>query len=128
MNASSLNEFQNIDNNLNAAFESNDVSKITPLISEDWFLLDPQFGITPGDKFLSLIRSGNLVHISMKKTVQKVIVENDIAIVISKGINHGQYNNVEFNAEHWVTQTYKRTNGNWICMISQEMPAGCLQR
>lgn len=126
MNSStSLQEFQLVDDHLNSAFESNDIEKIKPLLSEDWFLLDPQFGITLAEKFLSQIESGNLIHRSMKKKLHRVILENDIAIVISKGYNHGLYMNIEFNAEHWVTQTYKRINGSWLCMMTQEMPVSC---
>lgn len=126
MNSSSLlRKFQSIDDNLNAAFELNDIEKIRPLLSRDWFLLDPKFGITSAEKFLAQIESGNLLHISMKKTVQKLVLENDIAIVISKGINRGRYKGIEFNAEHWVTQTYGLNDSRWLCIMTQEMPVSC---
>ena len=52
-------------------------------------------------------------------------VMNDVAIVISLGMNIGKYKSIEFNAENWITNTYHKVDDVWFMEISQEVPVVC---
>ncbi len=118
-------EFQYWEDNFNEALTSNNVEYISRFLSDDWILLQPEFGIITKEQFLHAVKSGELSHTSMQKEVLRVNLQSDIALVITRGMNIGCYKNSPFNAEHWVTNTYKNENGNWICIMSQEAPVIC---
>jgi len=125
MNEELIRELQDWEDNFNIALASNDIEKISPYLSGDWVLLQPEFGIIPKDRFLHVIQSGDLLHTSMKKKVVRVSLQNDIAIVTSRGMNTGVYKDTPFNTEHWVTNIYKSENSNWICVMTQEAAVIC---
>jgi Domain of unknown function (DUF4440) len=120
-----IEEFQLIDDNFNQVLTSNNVDEISKLLSDDWILLEPQFGLITKERFLKAIDLGELSHKNMIKKVLRVKLHNDIAIVTTRGMNIGQYNGRPFNSEQWVTSIYKREKGNWICTMIQEMPVAC---
>ena len=115
-------EFQEIENNLNDAYEANDVKKIAQLLSDNWTMLEPSLGIINRENILNAIREGKLTHSSMKKQVLQAKSFNNVAIVISRGKNIGRYLEKPFNAEVWVTNVYMKDGPNWICISTQEAP------
>tara|TARA_Y100001956_G_C4034935_1_gene148002 strand:- start:48 stop:428 length:381 start_codon:yes stop_codon:yes gene_type:complete len=117
--------FQSLEDDYNTSLESNDVEKIGQYYSEDWVLLEPQFGIVSKNDFLKVIADKDLIHSSMKKQVISVKVMSDVAIVISRGMNIGKYKSVEFNAENWITNTYHKVDDIWSMVMSQEVPVVC---
>ncbi len=120
-----INEFQIVDDCLNDAFVSNDPEEISKLISEDWVLLEPQFGLTSREKILLSIKSGDLLHLQMRKQVMRVKVTNDIAIVTSRGMNKGYFKTQLFDSEQWINNIYRKENERWICIMTQEAPVAC---
>lgn len=120
-----IKQFQLVEDNFNQALISNDAEEISKYISTDWILLEPQFGIITKDRFLYVIEQGDLSHTAMKKQVLRVKLYDDVAVVITRGMNIGFYKNNAFNSEQWVTNIYKKENENWICSMTQEAPVTC---
>ena len=118
--------FQDIENNLNSAYEANDVKKIAQLLSDNWTMLEPALGIINRENILNAISEGKLTHSSMKKQVLQAKSFNNVAIVISRGKNVGRYVDRPFNAEVWVTNVYMKEGSNWICISTQEAPVNCM--
>ena len=119
-------QFQLVEDRFNDALATNNVDQIERHLSNDWVLIEPQFGIVERDRFLSVVKKGDLVHVSMKKRVWRVKCYNDIAIVTSRGMNTGLYKNEPFHSEIWVTNIYKQVNENWLCIMSTEAPVSCV--
>ncbi len=117
--------FQNIEDELNRAYERNDIKKITELLSDNWTILESSTGLTDKSKFIGAIEDGKLVQIKMLKEVQEVRFFENFAIVISKGINEGQYLDKSYSSEQWVTNIYVKENVNWICIMTLEVPVNC---
>ncbi len=117
--------FQVLEDKLNETLISNNSNEISKLMSNDWVILEPQMGLISKERFLKSIDSGSLQHTAMKKEIVQVKVHNDIAIVTTRGKNIGSYLNEPFNSEQWVTNTYKKENENWICIMTQEAPVSC---
>lgn len=120
-----IEQFQLIDDNFNQVLISNSADEISKYISEDWVLLEPRYGIIDKARFLNAIQLGNLSHTEMKKKVLRVNLYNDIAIVTTRGMNIGLLRGEPFNSEQWITNIYKKENGNWICIMTQEAPVTC---
>ena len=120
-----IRQFQLIDDQLNEAWVSNDVSRINSHLSEDWVLLEPRFGIVPKTRFIDLIQTGDVIHMNMKKEVLHVNLHQHIAIVVTRGLNVGVFKSEPFDANHWVTNIYRKEGENWICIMTQEAPVAC---
>lgn len=118
-------QFQVIEDNLNGAYEKNDVGKISDLLSDDWTILETSTGLSGKTQFLNAIKNRSLIHSSMKKDVLEVKFYADFAIVITRGRNKGHYLDKPFNTELWVTNIYKKTNLQWVCVMTQECPVAC---
>ena len=120
-----ITNFQTVEDNFNQALESNNTHSISKHISDDWILLEPQFGITSKEHFLNAIELGDLFHTTMKKKILRVQLYNDVAIVTARGMNIGYFKTNRFNSEQWVTNIYKKENDIWICIMTQEAPVTC---
>ena len=118
-------QFQIIDDNLNNAFEKNDIEDISKLLSDDWTILEPSTGLSNKKQFLKAIKDGNLLHTIMKKEVLQVRLYKDIAIVIGRGKNIGVYLAKPFNSEQWITNIYRKQEDTWVCIMTQEAPVHC---
>lgn len=114
--------FRKIDERLNTAYETNDVDRISVLLSEDWSILEPQMGIKSKAQFLNAIAEGRLYHSAMKKEVLEVKQFGDFTIVITRGKNVGHYAGQPFEAEQWVTNIYQKKDSEWLCIMTQEAP------
>ncbi|MEO6316734.1 MAG: nuclear transport factor 2 family protein [Chitinophagaceae bacterium] len=118
-------DFQVIEDNLNKAYESNDVNAISRLLSDDWTNLESSTGLTHKTQFLNAISGGTLVHTIMKKAVLQIRLYNDFAIMNTKGKTEGRYNGHVFNAQQWTTNIYRKINDQWLCVMTQETPVSC---
>jgi hypothetical protein len=123
--ANEMKEFQELEDNFNIALTTNKTNTIESYLSDDWFILEPSFGLITKENFLKAINSGDLSHSAMKKEVALVRRHDDIAIVTSRGWNVGMYKNETFKVEIWVTNIYKRKGNDWICIMTQESPVNC---
>ncbi len=55
-------QFQQIEDNFNAAVVSNSVEQIKNCITSDWVLVDSQGGIIPQEGFFNVLEKGLLSH------------------------------------------------------------------
>ena len=117
--------FQNVEDELNKAYECNNIRKITELLSDNWTILESSTGLTDKSKFIDALENGKLVQSKMLKEVQEVKFFENFAIVISKGINQGQYLDKSYSSEQWVTNIYIKEDDNWICIMTLEVPVNC---
>lgn len=117
--------FQEMEDNLNDAYEKNDTEIIFALLADDWVILEPSTGLSGKEQFLHAIKAGKLTHSRMKKEIVQVRSYNDFAIVITRGRNEGHYLNTPFGSEQWVTNIYKKIDQQWICVMTQEAAVTC---
>lgn len=118
-----INQFQEIEDNFNAAVVSNLVEEIKKCITEDWVLVDSQGGIIPQAKFFSVVENGLLSHTTMSKKILRARVYGDIALITGRGQNTGTWQGQPIKADEWVTDVYKRENEKWLCVLTHLTPA-----
>ncbi len=117
--------FQQVEDELNKAYERNDVRKVAALLSDRWIILESSTGLSDKEQFIRAMEDGRLVQTKMVKEVQEVKLFDNFAIVISKGRNEGRHLGIPYNSEQWVTNVYVKEETNWICVMTQEVPADC---
>jgi ketosteroid isomerase-like protein len=117
-----IDQFQQIEDNFNAAVISNSVDEIKKCITSDWVLVDSQGGIIPQEGFFNVLEKGLLSHSTMTKKILRVKVYDNIALVTGRGQNTGTWQGQPMEADEWITDVYKQENDNWLCALTHLTP------
>jgi ketosteroid isomerase-like protein len=113
---------QDLEERFNAAMISNDASRISACITDDWILITPEAGPVPGSRILEVVRTGRLAHTSMTKVATHAAVVGDMAWVTGRGQNTGTFNGEPIKADEYITDVYRRVGENWLCMLTHLTP------
>ncbi|WP_036555367.1 nuclear transport factor 2 family protein [Nocardioides insulae] len=101
-----------------AAIVSNDAERIAGFTTEDWVIVSDS-GVSPGERFLDLVRRGALTHSAMRTEGQtRVRTYGDTAVVTARVTNTAHYAGERFDADEWTTDVFVRTDGRWRCALS----------
>jgi len=112
-----------LEDRFNAAMVSNDVERITACITDDWLLITPEVGSVPRARILEVVGSGRLTHATMTKVATHAAVVGDMAWVTGRGQNTGTFDGAPIQADEYITDIYRRENGQWRCMLTHLTPA-----
>jgi len=115
-------ELAQVEENFNQAMISNDVSRISACVADDWVLVTPEAGVLPRSRILRVIESGELSHDTMTKDVGRVKVYGDVAVVTARGRNTGHFKGQRISADEWVTDVYRKIDGRWLCVLTHLTP------
>lgn len=107
----------------NRAMVSNDVEQIARCITDDWILVTPEAGPVPRTRILGVIGSGMLSHATMTKVATHACVAGDMAWVTGRGQNTGRFDGRPIAADEYITDIYRRVDGEWRCMLTHLTPA-----
>lgn len=106
----------------NKAMVSNDVEQISRCMTDDWILVTPESGPVPRSRIVGAIESGVLTHASMSKSSTHCFVVGDVAWVTGRGQSSGVFQGQAIEADEYVTDIYRRVDGQWRCMLTQLTP------
>jgi len=106
----------------NKAMISNDLEQISRCITDDWILVTPEAGPIPRSRILDVIGSGLLTHATMTKVATHACVIGEIAWVTGRGQNTGTFNGAPMEADEYITDIYRRVDGEWRCMLTHLTP------
>ena len=115
-------EFEKLGEEWSQAIVSNNAAAIGRFMGDDWLIVG-QTGITDKNSFLALVASGDLTHEMMEGDVKRIMVYNDVAIVIARATNTGHYKTQQFTSDEWVTDVFERRGGRWQCVLTHLTPA-----
>ena len=115
-------ELVRVEENFNRAMVSNDVSRISACIADDWVLVTPEVGVVPRSRILHAIESRELSHDTMTKTAGRVRVYGDVAVVTARGQNTGYFRGQRICADEWITDVYRKIDGRWLCVLTHLTP------
>lgn len=117
-----LKQFQQIEDNFNAAVITNNIDEIKKCVSSDWVLIDSQGGIIQQKGFFNVLEQGLLSHSTMTKEILRVKVYGDIALITGRGQNTGTWQGLPIVADEWITDVYKKENDKWLCVLTHLTP------
>jgi hypothetical protein len=105
------------------AIVSNDPERIAFFIGTEWRLIDAD-GVTTRERFLHIVRSGELTH-SMMRPVGNVDIRlyGNVGIVLARVVNTAHFDGATFNADEWTTDVFARRDERWVCVHSHVTPA-----
>lgn len=115
-------ELARVEHDFNCAMVSNDVAAISRCITDDWVLVTPEVGVITRERILGVIGSGELRHDTMTKEVGRVKVYGDVALVTARGQNTGAFKGQPIAADEWVTDVYRKVDGQWRCALTHLTP------
>ena len=115
-------ELLQVEEAFNLAMISNDVSRISACVADDWVIVTPEVGVVQRARILHAIAKGELSHDTMTKDVARVKVYGDIAVVTARGRNTGRYRGQPISADEWVSDVYRRVDGRWLCVLTHLTP------
>jgi ketosteroid isomerase-like protein len=100
------------------AIASNDVERISSFMADDWVIVS-ESGVTAKDRFLSLVKSGELAHSAMDRAGEaRVRLYGDTAVLTCRQTNTAHYQGRRFDADEWTTDVFVRRDGRWRCALS----------
>jgi ketosteroid isomerase-like protein len=112
-------ELLKVERDFAAAVLSNDVDAIGKFLTDDWAIVDADGGVIDKARFLSVIKSGTLVHEEMELDDLTVRAHGDSALVTTVTSTKGKFAGQEFTAQERATDFFVKRNGRWQCAFSQ---------
>ena len=106
-----------------AVLITNDAPAIASSMSDEWVYVGPT-GPIPKAEIIGRIASGRLAHHAMR-TVEgpRVAAYGETVIVSARKASAGTWDGVAYTADEWISEVYVRTDGGWLCVLSQKCPA-----
>jgi ketosteroid isomerase-like protein len=101
------------------AMIKNDAHAMARFLHDDWTIIDPDGGIIDKERFLAVIKSGELTHEAMKSEDVKVRIYGDTAVVTALTATTGAYNGQKFTTQERATDVLVKTAGQWQTVSSQ---------
>jgi ketosteroid isomerase-like protein len=101
------------------AILSNDADRIEAFVADDWVIVSDS-GVTPRQRFLEVIRSGQLSHSAMAASGEpRIRVYGDTAIVTARVASTAHYQGHRLDADEWTTDVFGREgDGRWLCHLT----------
>ena len=100
------------------AMVANDPEAIGSFVSDDWTIVGPDGSVGGTERFLELVRSGDLTHDLMETHEPDIRLYGDVAVVISKGVSGGAYRGDRFYLIERVSSVFVRRGGRWSCVLT----------
>ena len=75
-------------------------------------------GIFPGEQFLKAVATGQVSHDFMTSEVHDVRVYGDVAIVIARVRNRGEFEGNPFTLDEWSSDVFVRRGDRWRCSVT----------
>jgi ketosteroid isomerase-like protein len=101
----------------NQAVVANDPDAIDAFAEPDWVFVGEN-GIFPGEQFLEAVGTGQVSHEFMTSEVHDVRVYGDVAIVIARVHNRGEFGGNPFTLDEWSTDVFVRRGDRWRCSVT----------
>ena len=112
-------ELLKVERDFATAVLSNDVDAIGKFLTDDWAIVDADGGVIDKTHFLSVIKSGTLVHEEMELDDLTVRAHGDSGVVTTITSTKGKFAGQEFTTQERATDFFVKRDGRWQCVFSQ---------
>jgi ketosteroid isomerase-like protein len=96
----------------------NDADAIGRYMADEWTIIGSDGSVSDKATFLALVRSGVLSHDVMESDDMRVRVYGDTAVVTSRGVSGGKYQDQPFREIERVSCVFVRADGRWRCVLT----------
>lgn len=94
---------------------ANDADAIGRYMAPDWVIIGPDGSLDSRERFLALIRSGDLTHSVMTSHDIHLKQFGDLVFTIAEGASVGHYGAQAFHLVERVSCLFRLTEGRWLC-------------
>jgi uncharacterized glyoxalase superfamily protein PhnB/ketosteroid isomerase-like protein len=101
----------------NKAIVANDADAIGAFAEPDWVFVGEN-GIFDGAQFLGSVAAGQVSHDMMESELADVRIYGDVAVVIARVRNQGEYEGNAFSLDEWSTDLFVRRGERWKCVLT----------
>jgi ketosteroid isomerase-like protein len=112
-------ELLKVERDFATAVLSNDVDAIGKFLTDDWAIVDADGGVIDKAHFLSVIKSGTLIHEEMELDDLMVRAHGDSGVVTTITSTKGKFTGQEFATQERATDFFVKRDGRWQCLFSQ---------
>ena len=99
------------------AIVANDADRIAAYAHPDWQFVGAD-GPSPGNRFLGAVRTGEVTHDAMRHELFSAVEVGDVAVVVARNINSGEYQGQAFENDEWTSDVFVRREGRWQCLLT----------
>ena len=100
------------------AMISNDADAIGLFMADEWVIVGSDGHVTDRTGFLGQIHSGRLTHDVMTTEDAQVIVYDDVATLVARGMSAGHYDGHAFREIERQSNVFVRRDGEWRCVLT----------
>jgi ketosteroid isomerase-like protein len=101
------------------ALRRNDVPALERMLSPDWLIIDSNGNQISRDRFLRVLRSGELSHSAMQSSEARVRIYGDSAVLTARADGQGTYRGNSFQFSERSTDVWLWVDGRWLCVLTQ---------
>ena len=100
------------------AMVANDPEAIGSFMDDDWAIVGPDGSVGGKERFLEIVRSGDLTHDVMETHEPEIRLYGNVAVVISRGVSGGAYRGEPFHLVERVSAVFMRREDHWSCVLT----------
>jgi hypothetical protein len=104
---------------LTGAIVSNDATGIETWLAQDWAIIDADGHKIDRDRFLGVVRSGNLVHHSMALDEVELRRVGNAMLWVGHAHGSGTYRGDPFTFDERSASIWEWRKGRWTCLFTQ---------
>ena len=119
MNDKPIEQLLQLERDFQHAIVENNPEAIERFVADDWIIVDPDGKIVEKDKFLAVVKSGALVHHTMRLDEPRVRIYGETAVVTGCATSAGKFMGAEFKTLERATDVFVRINSQWRCALTQ---------
>ena len=101
------------------AIVANDADRIAAFMTDDWVMVSDT-GVMPRERFLAVVRSGELTHSAMVPATPSLVRSyGQTAVVTARVTSTASYQGQRLDADEWTTDVFVQRDGRWRCTLTQ---------
>lgn len=100
------------------AMTENDPAAIGKFMADDWIIVGTDGSLGGKERFLALVKSGDLTHDVMETHDMEVRIYGETAVTVASGISGGHYREEPFLLKERSSCVFVRQGGVWRCVLT----------
>jgi len=122
MNDESINQLLQLEKDFQDAIVANNAKAIERFVTDDWIIVNADGRIVEKDRFLAVVKSGALIHDTMRLDEPRVRIYGETAVVTGCATSAGKSMGAAFKTLERSTDVLIRVDGQWRCVLTQLTP------
>jgi len=107
----------------NKAIQDNRVEEMGRYMDEEWIIFSGDGNITTKEKFLQVVKSGDLVHSKMDFEILQVKIHENTGLVMQRGTSAGSWQGQSFDNYEIASTVFVRKEDQWLAVQTMIAPA-----